>query len=187
MLFLQFPKKKLTKLADIIKNNTPAYEKAIAAVKLPLDKLLDRFPHGEYRCGSLHEASDITPTLIYPAVELVSENKAAAHSYIGLYTHDIYELQKKSKSTQKHLLSLLKALSDNSKFDILLSLLKSQKYNLELAEELNLSAATVSHHMNVLLACRLVNVDKKYGRVYYSVSKDTIENLILELQSRFLG
>ena len=82
---------------------------------------------------------------------------------------------------------MLKAISDNSKFDILLSLIKAPKYNLELAEELNLSAATISHHMNVLLTCHLVSVEKRDGRVYYTLSKSTIENLLLDLHNKFLG
>ena len=66
-----------------------------------------------------------------------------------------------TKNTQKAILPILKALSDKSKFDILHSLLIAPKYNLELAEELDLTAATVSHHMNVLLTNKLVDIEKK--------------------------
>ena len=68
-------------------------------------------------------------------------------------------------------------MSDGSKFDILLSLMSSPKYNLELAEELNLTAATVSHHMNVLLTYQLVSVEKRDGRVYYTPRKIPSETL----------
>lgn len=187
MLILQSPKEKIEKLSQLIHSNVTAYEKAVVAIQKPLDKLLEKFPHGEFICAPLHENSYITPTLIYPAVELVNAKDTFSNSYIGLFTDDVYKMQQKSKRSQKNILPMLKAISDNSKFDILLSLIKSPKYNLELAEELNLSAATISHHMNVLLTCRLVSVEKKDGRVYYTLSKNTIENLLLDLHNKFLG
>ncbi|WP_180272762.1 ArsR family transcriptional regulator [Konateibacter massiliensis] len=186
MLMLQSPQEKIEKLSKIIHSNAPAYEKAVAAIQRPLDKLLEDFPHGKYLFGSLHQNSNVTPTLVYPAVELVHANGEYPNSYIGLFTDAVYKMQEKEKSSQKNLLPMLKALSDSSKFDILLSLMKSPKYNLELAEELKLSAATISHHMNVLLNCRLVNVEKKDGRVYYTLSKETVENLLLKLRTMFL-
>nr|WP_294490469.1 winged helix-turn-helix domain-containing protein [uncultured Anaerosporobacter sp.] len=187
MLIFQSPKEKIEKLSKIINSNIAAYEKAIITIQKPLNKLLEKFPHGEFIGGPLHQNSHITPTLIYPAVELVNINGTFSNSYIGLFTDDVYKMQQKSKTAQKNILPMLKAISDNSKFDILLSLIKAPKYNLELAEELNLSAATISHHMNVLLTCHLVSVEKRDGRVYYTLSKNTIENLLLDLHNKFLG
>lgn len=70
----------------------------------------------------------------------------------------------KGRNTRKHLLSALKALGDGSKFEILQLLQISPRYNLEIAEELKLSAPTVSHHMSVLLENGLVDVEKKMGK-----------------------
>lgn len=187
MLIFQSPKEKIEKLSQLIHSNIAAYEKAVIAIQKPLNKLLEKFPHSEFICASLHENSYITPTLIYPAAELVNTTGSFLNSYIGLFTEDVLKMQQKSKTSQKNILPMLKAISDNSKFDILLSLIKAPKYNLELADELNLSAATISHHMNVLLTCRLVSVEKKDGRVYYTLSKNTVENLLLELHNKFLG
>ena len=64
--------------------------------------------------------------------------------------------------------------------------MKAPKYNLELAEELSLTAATVSHHMNVLLNLRLVDVEKRDGRVYYTITKDTIRETLQSLRRVFL-
>lgn len=186
MLIFQSPKENMEKLSRLIHNNIAAYEKAVAAIQKPLQKLLENFPHGEFIYAPLHENSYITPTLVYPAVELVTTVGTCSKSYIGLFTSDVYKMQQKSKTSQNNILPMLKAISDSSKFDILLSLRKAPKYNLELAEELHLSAATISHHMNVLLTCRLVSVEKRDGRVYYTISKDMIENLLLELHNKFL-
>lgn len=182
MLLLQEPKKKISFLNSLIKQNIPAYNQAITAVQKPLNKLLSEFSSGNYLSKRIVEDVPITPTLIYPAIELIDSDAA----YIGLFAKDIYKLIDKSKNTQKDILPILKALSDKSKFDILHSLLIAPKYNLELAEELDLTAATVSHHMNVLLSNKLVDIEKKDGRVYYTLSKETLTDLIKQISTIFL-
>ncbi len=182
MLLLQEPKKKISFLNSLIKQNIPAYNQAITAVQKSLNKLLAEFSSGNYLSKKIVENVPITPTLIYPAIEIIDSDAA----YIGLFAKDIYKLVNKSKNTQKDILPLLKALSDKSKFDILHSLLIAPKYNLELAEELDLTAATVSHHMNVLLSNKLVDIEKKEGRVYYTLSKETLSDLIKQISTIFL-
>jgi DNA-binding transcriptional ArsR family regulator len=175
MLVLQSPKKKLGNLFKIIMNNQAAYEKAVTAVQRTLDPHLKDFPTEEYLSFSLKEDAVLTPVLICPACELIDTSQDSGNAYIGLFVNAVYQIMKKPQNIRGTLLPALKALSDGSKFDILLSLMTSPKYNLELAEALNLTAATVSHHMNVLLTYPLVSVEKREGRVYYTLSKDTIE------------
>ena len=79
----------------------------------------------------------------------------------------------------------MKALSDKSKLDILCALKTSNKYNLELAEEMGLSPSTTSHHMTALLTCGFVMVEKKDGKVYYVLQRQEIEKFIAGLK-RFL-
>lgn len=182
MLLLQEPKKKISFLNSLIKQNIPAYNQAITTVQKSLNKLLSEFSSGNYLSKRIVENVPITPTLIYPAIELINSDTA----YIGLFAKDIYKLIDKSKNTQKDILPILKALGDKSKFDILHSLLIAPKYNLELAEELDLTAATVSHHMNVLLSNKLVDIEKKEGRIYYTLSKETLTDLIKQISTIFL-
>lgn len=181
MLLLQEPKKKILFLNGLIKQNIPSYNQAIIAVQKSLNKLLSDFSSGNYLSQKIADNVPIIPTLIYPAIELI-DNDAA---YIGLFAKDIYKLIDKSRNTQKAILPMLKAMSDKSKFDILHSLLIAPKYNLELAEELDLTAATVSHHMNVLLTNKLVDIEKKEGRVYYTLSKKTLSDLIEQISTIF--
>lgn len=163
MLVLQSPKKKLGNLFKIIMNNQAAYEKAVTAVQRTLDPRLKDFPTEEYLSFSLKEDAVLTPVLICPACELIDTSQDSGNAYIGLFVNAVYQIMKKPQNIRGTLLPALKALSDGSKFDILLSLMTSPKYNLELAEALNLTAATVSHHMNVLLTYPLVSVEKKRG------------------------
>ena len=183
-LILESPKTYLAQLAVTIQNNRRAYNTAIAAVEKPLEKLLKDFAIGEYlTLPMLEEGSTIIPTLIHPASEIIAPDGTA---FIGLYTHHAYKMIQDAKATSSSLLPALKALGDRSKFDILVLLKSAPRYNLELAEKLNLSAATVSHHMNVLLTQELVFVEKHDGRVYYSLHADTIKRLFAELESILL-
>ena len=187
VLFLQSPKEKIKKLSRLIWENHTAYENAIAAIERPLKKLLDAFPQGELFGNNIHQGAIVTSTLIYPTLELIQVSGTTSTSFVGLFVNELYQLLEKSRSAQDKILPVLKALSDGSKFDILCSLMKAPKYNLELAEELNLTAATVSHHMNVLLNHRLVDVEKRDGRVYYTIKKDTIQETLSALSRVFLG
>ena len=61
------------------------------------------------------------------------------------------------------------------------------KYNLEIAEELRLTPATASHHMGLLLSNQFVAVEKKDGKVYYRLNRETIEEMIRYLEGVFLS
>lgn len=190
MLLLQEPKKQIEHLTYIVKQNIPAYEHAILSVEKPLKRLLEEFSKSQYKLTSILKQENqeivITPTLIYPAVEILgTDRNGYSYRYVGLFTKEIYKMMDNLKISRNNLIPILKILSDSSKFDILVSLKISPKYNMELAEQLGLTAATISHHMNVLLTHDFVSVEKRDGRVYYTLVKDTIENIISELQYTF--
>ena len=79
-----------------------------------------------------------------------------------------------------------KALSDKSKLDILCELKRARKFNLELAESLGLSPSTVSHHMNSLLICDFVTVEKRDGKVYYCLQKESIRGFLNGVEEMLL-
>ena len=189
LLFLQSPVEKLKNLSGILKANFSAFEKAKEAVQKQLEKLMEDFQKGmekEYLIAKI--SGDVTafPTLVCPGAEIISSNPGSTTAYIGMFVQDIYKMQEKTRNNRKHLLPVLKALSDSSKFEILQSLLTAPKYNLEIAEELKLSPPTVSHHMSVLLENGLVDVEKREGKVYYTLSKERIREMMGELEKIFL-
>lgn len=71
----------------------------------------------------------------------------------------------------------LKLLGDKSKFEILSKLKGQKRYGGELARELNLTAATISHHMSALINAGLVEVVKEDNRMYYSSNTKEVERL----------
>ena len=72
MVLIQSPKKKMESLLNFIKQNIVAYQKAIDAIKKPLDKLLTDFPNGNYMSKNILKDVNPTPILIYPAIEIVT-------------------------------------------------------------------------------------------------------------------
>ena len=80
----------------------------------------------------------------------------------------------------KHLITDLKAIGDETRLRILRLLTEQKMYNQELAEALNLTSATVSHHMNVLLQSRLISIaldTEKTKKVMYEINKQRLEEL----------
>jgi DNA-binding transcriptional ArsR family regulator/Txe/YoeB family toxin of Txe-Axe toxin-antitoxin module len=75
-------------------------------------------------------------------------------------------------------LKCLKLISDKSKLDILTMIKDNKTYGAELARKLNLTTATISHHMSSLMDCRLVTVETDNKRIYYSTNKETISALL---------
>lgn len=183
---LSEPKVYMLQLCRIVNNNLDAFKLSMSKIKKDIDRLLTIFPSINYKAKVFNIPDiEITPILIHPALEVWS---SSGQAFIGLFTKEIYNQMNGNSTTHIYnsLLPSLKALSDKSKFDILLTLKQAPKYNLELAEQLNLSAATVSHHMQVLLNCELVFIKKYKGKVYYSLSLETIKQISERLNNIFV-
>ncbi|MPW25245.1 ArsR family transcriptional regulator [Alkalibaculum sp. M08DMB] len=183
MKMLQNSKYYLKKLISIINNNIDAYAQAHKSISKQLEKLINQYNETVTLNGtglfnemlkSLTDNIDIYPTLAFPALLIAFEKSC----YYGLLSPLVIRGEKNSKLTQEDFLYCLKTLSDKSKMEIIKTLKVSPKYNLEIANEIGLTAATVSYHMAVLLTCGFVSVEKQDGRVYYNLKKDTIKDFI---------
>ncbi|MDE6219788.1 MAG: metalloregulator ArsR/SmtB family transcription factor [Lachnospiraceae bacterium] len=78
---------------------------------------------------------------------------------------------------ESRVMQILKLLADKSKFEILSYIRDKEAYGSELAKHLNLTTATVSHHMNALLLAGLVEVKREDKRVYYTANKKVLEEI----------
>lgn len=190
MRLLQQPRKQFHALANILNNNFSAFEKACQDVEKPLNKLIASYVQSVRKQDDeqfiklvemFNDEPMVHPTLIVPLAQVMFLNQC----YYGLFVDMLPIASKTHADTKDFLLLRLKALSDNSKLQILASLKISPKYNLEIADELGLTAATMSHHMNVLLSCGMVGVEKKNGKVYYHLDSGNLQQIISDLK-RFL-
>lgn len=191
-LVLQNPKEYYVHFAEIIKNNLKAYEVAYQSIEAFINKsmevLLKNYNEDLMKSQlcigkNLNENINVVvPTMAFAFGAIVG----LPECYYGLSLEKIFnELGKKSNS-REYLIGCLKALSDKSKLEILVSLKVSPKYATELAEQLNLTTATVSHHMNTLLTCQMVYLEKENGRIYYHTNEATLNNIVEQLKQLIL-
>ena len=59
-------------------------------------------------------------------------------------------------------------------------------YGAEIAKMLNITTATVSHHMSNLYNLSLVNVITNNNRINYTLNKESIRELVVILERIFL-
>ena len=75
------------------------------------------------------------------------------------------------------------ALADKTRREIL-ELLKSRPYTAgELADQFSLSAATVSHHIAVLIECGLITGERRAQTIVYHLNTTVIEDMMRALAS----
>lgn len=83
------------------------------------------------------------------------------------------------------LLDALKALGDKRRFEIMKLLKERPRYGQELAEQLSLTPATISHHMEILLQGRLLQIEHEGTKIVYSLSGSYIRRLAAALLDEF--
>lgn len=78
---------------------------------------------------------------------------------------------------EKELLSILKILADESKFKIILHLMKGEECVCNLAENVDIERTLVSHHLKTLKDSGLIT-DRKNGIwIHYSLNKQVFKKL----------
>ncbi len=91
---------------------------------------------------------------------------------------DILVGKKEDELEAAQVLRALKLLSDKSKFDILCRISREPAYGNQLAKEMKLTAATISHHVNALMAEGLVTIHLEDKKVYYEPDKENLKKVI---------
>lgn len=105
--------------------------------------------------------------------------------YMGVYREAISQLIKKYADQSANLVSCLKAMGDKNRLEVLRILRKGESNGQEIAEELGLAPATISHHMNLLCVEELVSATKRGTSVYYALNRPALRRR-LEGLSRYL-
>jgi len=115
-----------------------------------------------------------------------TEISSIQYAYIGVHVKALFDMIKIYFINDDRIISILKAFGDKSKFDILKSLRDNQMYGVEIAKKLNITTATVSHHMSNLYNLSLINFSADNNKINYMLNKNTIEELIKALENIFL-
>lgn len=106
--------------------------------------------------------------------------------HIGMYFFDYVKLKTENRFNDTQLINDLKALGDATRLKIIHLLGNQKMYVQELANELELTPATISHHINTLLRSELITITldtEKPKTIYYELNKTKIDNLGSTIQS----
>lgn len=114
-----------------------------------------------------------------------SDNTPAEQIYIGVLFETISIVVDQTISDER-ICKTLKILSDTSKFEILKSIRNKPTYGQELAEQLNLSTATISHHMSALINSGFIQLEKQTNRIYYQMDKEKVSRFIEQLKTSLI-
>lgn len=95
--------------------------------------------------------------------------------HYGIYVDRFFKEKHQQDSSGEQLANQMKTLSDKSRLKILCLLKEREMFGQELKDALNLSNATISHHMNELMVDNFVSVRKDGSKVLYSLNPDKIE------------
>ncbi|MDM5302952.1 winged helix-turn-helix domain-containing protein [Bacillus subtilis] len=117
--------------------------------------------------------------ILNPFTAIVAKNRNVI--YLGLgYSADTFFITQNDETVEK-MIGILKLLSDKSKFKILMLLRNKKLYANEIAESLQLSNATISHHMRILAVHGLVHTTRIQNRTYYYLDVETVRLLLHDL------
>lgn len=98
-------------------------------------------------------------------------------TFVILFGHSI-EHKFNYKLNQEQCINLFKALSDETRLEIIKITSKRPWYNRELADYFNLSTATLSYHLNLLLNLGILNFEPSIkNRYYYTTNKKNLKKL----------
>ena len=124
MQIMTSPQQYYQKFISVIKQNIPAYKKALSNVNTQYTRYIVAFEQSSYENSDNYQAifngevKQIVPSVVFIFLQ-VYFNKVL---FCGLLSNVILKDESKHTSKKERLLSVLKAISDNTKFDILLSL-----------------------------------------------------------------
>lgn len=106
--------------------------------------------------------------------------------YVGVLFEPLKEITQSSTLEDK-LCRTLRTIGDLRKFEILKLLAESPKYGQQLASLLDLSTATISHHMSLLMESGFVEIKRDANRIYYALNKKKMRDFIEELSDSLLA
>jgi DNA-binding transcriptional ArsR family regulator len=186
MLILESPKSYYKDLIEELEKNRGAYNEAYKVIEKKLPKLISDLSKyiksGKCEIITNNKTKSSQNYAVIPTLAFVNSLIEIKDTYfVGLLYELIHKEHIKAIGNKGEIILKLKALADKSKLDII-SLIKGYpKYSLEIAKSLSLTPATVSYHMATLLESNMVIVEKKNGKVYYSLNNEGIEKFIEEL------
>ena len=182
--------KTIRQLWEMIQLCVPVVKKHYPLIEEDVKSALQTLPNAENLEGILkkHAGLNIKSSLdcnFYPTIsnfnrlkfELMSNS---IYAFYGIYFLKLLELKESSRYKEDELVKDLKALGDPTRFKIIQILLEREMFLKELAEKLNLTSATVSHHISILQKSNLISItigDDDGRKVLYQVNREKLQSI----------
>lgn len=163
----------------------------LSAISEPLSNGGEKFVENNYDI-SLSPSVDVL--YLEPSIVMCNEarylmsytdEKVYDFFYIGVLFEPLKEITDSSTLEDK-LCRGLRTIGDLRKFEILRLLSEGEKYGQQLASLLDLSTATISHHMSLLMECGFVEIKRESNRIYYCLNRKKLRDFIDELTGTLL-
>lgn len=125
----------------------------------------------------------VHPTIFrFNSAEIISINEHIV-LYFGVLVDVIDQLKKRNRFHDVQLIAALKALSDPTRMKILQLISQSRLYLQEIADQLHLTPATISHHIGLLGQSDFLifHVDQPSRKLYYELNRRKLEELGMSL------
>lgn len=100
--------------------------------------------------------------------------------FVGFKIFELCEFKDKNKYNDTQMVASLKSLADTTRYKVICMLSEKPMYMQEMADKLGLTAANISHHVNMLLQHNIISVIvdvEKNKRIYYELNRAEIANL----------
>jgi len=192
VLVYQNPKKYFSELIHIIKLNIPALHEAMAVLDETVLQLLAEFnapPPAYYEKYLNYYIYDphkgyftFYPTFVNPFYFIMTQG---CPLFCGLLLNAEIDRSERKHKPKDVLVKQFKLLGDSSKMEILTLLKNEPMYNLQIANALNITAATTHGHMRLLLNQGFITSQKRDGKVFYALKQQHIRDLIDDLDALF--
>ena len=117
--------------------------------------------------GAQRDLAPNLPTTVAHASERTARRPHAKESQAGDPTTG-------AQATADHAADAFAALADGSRLRIVHLLAQRPHYGQELAAALGVSAATVTHHVNLLLRAGVVSIERQSHRTYFTLRRDLL-------------
>lgn len=165
---LEWIEKKLKKINDTYQENINRY--GTKYLENILDKLIDNPLSGRQNYiafSYFYETRILNSTL----------NNGDSFYLIGFRFPEIFAADEEGLLGS---LEIFKSLADETRLNIISLLAEKTMYGNELAEQLNLSNATISHHVSKLLMNNIIQAQKEDNKLYFKLNKNKFEKSVLK-------
>lgn len=111
------------------------------------------------------------------SIKISVEEDSIPWAGIGLILFELSDLKEGAKHNSNKIIDMTKALGDRTRFKILEVLMERPYYLKELAEKLDTSSASLSHHINLLFQADFITLKVEDRKSYYCLNKKAFEGL----------